>query len=144
MTNTKRERKIFWTLFEEILAENGNPFSIAPQAQWAVINRNNSNCAKPCLLIDFLVRKRIIRINVYIDNDLSLYKRLEIKKEEIKNALGFQVEWAIGSKGENTRRIKMELGFILGSREDYRRVIKKVLPIVMNFIEVFKRDINCT
>ena len=144
MTNAKREREIFWTLFEEILTENGNPFSIAPKEQWAVINRNNSNWAKPCLLIDFLVRKRLIRINVFIYDDLSLYKRLETKKEEIKNALEFQVDWGIGLKGYNTKRIKMELDFILGNREDYRRVIQKALPIVMNFIEVFKRDINCT
>jgi hypothetical protein len=138
MTNAESERKIFWEKFHNILKVKGNPFMFTESdKQWACINSNNSNWHRTCLVIDFLVRDEILNINLYINNDISLFEMLKAKKEYIENILGFKVSWENGLKEGNARRIKTHIPFTLYDHSDYERIIEKVIPIINSYIKVF-------
>ncbi len=161
-TNAEQERAFFWNAFNEILAENGDPFTLSSKKQWAVVNRDNPNWTKPCLSMDFLIQKRILVINIFILDDIPLYNRLLANKAQIESDLGiappvsknlfavvnkqtnpnFKVQWVQGEKGSNTKRIKTELDFTPYDHSDYWRLIEKAIPIVMSYMRAFKRYIE--
>lgn len=80
----------------------------------------------------------LLRVNVYMQNDEELFKKLYDNKNEIEKSLGFAPIWAHGEKGKNTYRIKVELPLTAYDREDYQRVIEKSIPIVKNFLTAFR------
>lgn len=82
-------RKKFWDALRVAAKEQGNPFFFTENKQWAVINRDTSNYHESCVAVDFLWRDEILRINVYIENDIPLYVKLKARKDEIESALGF-------------------------------------------------------
>ena len=73
MTNSEYMQQKFWTTMERKLTELDNPFFFSSRSHYAVINRKSAYASKPCVAIDFLVQIQIVRINVYIQNDVSLY-----------------------------------------------------------------------
>lgn len=141
MTNIEKERKVFWSMFEEVLINNGNPFSISTRAHYGTINKNSPN-SNLCLGIDFLLKKGFFRTGIYIQDDVATpyFNRLLSQKEEIESLLGFKPIWTTrGVKNPNTRRIETQLPFIPNDREDYARLLDDVLPIIVKYIEVFSK-----
>ena len=72
MTNAKYEQKIFWSIFENKLIENGEPFSICYEMggevkHFGAINKNTPRVSLG-LTVDFLYREKIVKINIYIEN----------------------------------------------------------------------------
>ena len=135
MSNAESERKFFWDMYNEILINNGEPFSISSKKQWAIVNKNSPAWNEPVIAMDFLVQKRILRINAFLLDDQCLFARLMGMKAKIEENLGFTPDWVHGEKGENTFRIKTELSFIPNNHDDYCRVIEESLPIVMKYVE---------
>ena len=76
-------RRKFWNTLRDTVKEQGDLFSFTEERQWAIINKESSNYHEPCVALDFLWRDEILRINVYIENDISLYNKLKMRKEEI-------------------------------------------------------------
>ncbi|MBO4962712.1 MAG: DUF4268 domain-containing protein [Clostridia bacterium] len=117
------EQKNFWKLFDEKLIENGEPFSVLHEmagkvTYWAVINKNHS-FVDNALSIDFLVREKKIRINIYVRDNLSLFRVLENSKEEIESMISVPVKWVKGTKNLNTRRIIYEVPVNVGYFNNY-------------------------
>lgn len=145
-------RKKFWDTLREVLNEQGNPFYFTEEKQWAIINKDSSNYHYPCVALDFLWRNEILRINVYIENDIPLYNKLKEKKDEIEHALGFACLWkennslTNGGKkkfnGENTRRIEVDVPFD-NCFLDFKALAVKAIPVVERYVKVFRRYIDC-
>ena len=89
-------RKKFWNTLRESLKEKGEPFFFTENKQWAIINKPTSNFHEPCVAVDFLWRDEFLRINVYIENDIPLYNKLKMRKEEIEKAV---IEQTNGTAG---------------------------------------------
>ncbi|MCH5161049.1 MAG: DUF4268 domain-containing protein [Clostridiales bacterium] len=138
MRNSVEERKVFWQMYQSVLDEKGMPFTIICERQWAVVNSYSSKWRRNIISMDFSLQKHILRINAYLDNDLSLYAILVSKKEEIEDKLGFAPVWGAGEKKGNARRIKVELPFVPYDRNDYVKLIEQSIPIVQRFVEAFK------
>lgn len=143
------ERKRFWGIFEEILIENGNPFSIAhikngEETSWANVNKNKA-LNENALDLSFLAKKRMFRINLYVRSgvDSFLGRRILMAKEEIEKMISVPIVWESGTKNKKTLRPSYYLNirpqFSGGYTEEYRRVIEESLPIIMEFIAVAKR-----
>ena len=143
MSNAEYERKIFWDMYNEVLIDHGEPFFISSKKQWAIINKNSPAWNEPVIAMDFLVQKRVLRINVFLLDDEHLFNKLAAMRKEIEETMGFTAEWVHGEKGENTYRIKTELDFIPNNHDDYYRVIEESLPIVVKYINTFKPYIKC-
>lgn len=144
MTHAQEEQKIFWELYKDFLIQNGEPYTIAPEKQWAIINRETPAFYAPCIAMDFLIQKMILRVNVYIQNDLKLYERLlKIRDDLDSEFYPLKPIWCNGSNGNNTRRIKIEIPFYSCNKEEYMRIIKDSVQYVLKFIKAYKPYIDC-
>lgn len=142
-------RTKFWKTLRETLKEQGEPFFFTENKQWAIINKETSNYHEPCVALDFLWREELLRINVYIENNIPLYNRLKTRKEEIERELGFKCWWKENNpythsdgKGANTRRIEIDISFDNRSL-DFKALAIKAISIVERYIEVFRGYIDC-
>lgn len=140
MTNT--ERTIFWETFEDVLMENGEPFKIA--------YKNNKNEIKPgqvnkffanpdvtCIELSFPKGKELFRVNFYIPEKKFDLRNIFIKnKEQIESMIKLPLLWERGEKNPNTLRPSVYFPFKKNNKDDYRRVIEKSLPTILEFIEV--------
>ena len=136
MTNAEIARLSFWKNLKNRLEYLGNPFTIQESdKQWAVVNRTDTNFWKKGYFIDYLHQKGIIRMGLYIPNDIELYNRLYKKKEVINNNLIFRtVIWLDkGPKSNNIRWIKREIAIINYSKED---AINEVIKTMKNIVDV--------
>ena len=145
----EQARRKFWETLRNTIKEQGDPFYFTEEKQWAIINKGSSNYHEPCIAIDFLWRYEILRINVYIENDISLYSKLKARREEIEGALGFKCLWKENDsfkysdgKGANTRRIEVDIPFN-SETLDFKALAIKAIPITERYIEVFRGYIDC-
>ena len=145
----EQARRKFWNTLRETLKKMGEPFFFTENKQWAIINKQTSNYHEPCVALDFLWRDDFLRINVYIENDISLYSKLKARREEIEGALGFKCLWKendsftySNGKGANTRRIEVDIPFN-SETLDFKALAIKANPITERYIEVFRGYIDC-
>ncbi len=140
------ERAYFWSRYEELLTENGNPFSIcykkgSEYTFWAVVNKKRS-MNDLCLSVDFLAQKRCLRINIYICDDLYLWNKLCANKDRITSELGMNAEWTTeGVKNPNTRRIQKILPLRPYDRNTYDDLIEQSIVILDTWRKVFSKYI---
>ena len=146
MTYSQSEQKKFWEIFEDKLVESGNPFSICYEMGgevrfFASVNKKRAWVALG-LCLDFLCREKVVKINIYIENDIGLFNYLYSKKDQLENELGFKPEWILcGRKNPNTRRIITKFPIIIGDPNNYKHVIEKVIPYVVRYKTVFAKYI---
>ena len=146
MTNAQQEQTIFWSKFEDKLIENGEPFEIIHEKNGEVTFYGAVNKEKAWvslgLIVEFLYSKKIVKINIYIQNDVRLFDYLYFKKDQIEEELGFKPQWILnGKKNHNTRRIINEFPVNIGDEDDYDRVIDEVLPYIAQYKMVFEKYI---
>lgn len=146
MTNAQYEQTKFWSIFDNKLVENGEPFEIIHEKSgevtyWGNVNKNNSFVSL-CLNIEFQYRAKKVRVGIYIRDDLYLFKKLQNNRETIDEQLGFKPDWVLeGKTNPNTRRIINEFPVIIGNLNDYDRVIDEILPYIMQYKKVFEKYI---
>lgn len=146
MTKAKHEQKIFWSIFESKLIENGEPFSISYEMggeikHFAAINKSTPRVSLG-LTVDFLYREKIVKINIYIENDVRLFNYVYSHKECIEEELEFAPQWILESpRNPNTRRAISTFPVIIGDTNDYERVIDEILPYIMQYKRVFEKYI---
>lgn len=142
MTNAEEQRKIFWETFEDVLMENGEPFSICytqgdkPQS-WANVNRKHAWNAN-AIDLSFLNQQGLFRVDLYMENGEQdqIGRKIKANKEDINSMISFPVKWENGKKNPNTLRPSVYFPFIKNNKDDYRRVIEESLPTILKFIEV--------
>ena len=144
-------RKKFWETLRQVVEEKGSPFCLTENKQWAIINKKTANYHEPCVAVDFLWRYEFLRINVYIENNKTLYEKLKSRKEEIETALGFRCLWKENDiftnnrdkfNGENTRRIEIDIDFN-SETLDFRKLAEEAVPIIEKYVDVFRGYIDC-
>ena len=142
MTHAEAQRKIFWELFDEILIENGEPFSICYKksgeyCSWADVNKNKA-WNENAIDISFLIRDGLLRVDLYVQKgeDVPLGRRILNNKEEIDSMVSLPIKWEYGTSNPNTLRPSVYFKFVKNNKDDYRRVIEEALPTIMEFINV--------
>ncbi len=142
----KTEQKKFWKIFEAKLIENGEPFSIMhekPSGEpiyWGGINkREYAVMFMYCLSVDFLMQKKMIRVNITIRDDLNFFNDLERNKQDIESLVRVPLRWIKGEKNPNTRRIAFFKYIEIGDTENYAETIDEILPVIMDMIQVCEK-----
>lgn len=141
--DAKTEQKKFWKIFDEKLIENGEPFSILHEkagevTYWAMVNKKNS-LVDNGISIDFLVRDKKLRINIYLRNDLSFFGYLERHKQDIESMVRVPLSWINGEKNQNTRRIAFYKSVEIGNVDNYAETIDEVLPVIVEMKQVCEK-----
>ena len=136
------ERKIFWRLFDKRLAELGNPFDIVYELNGDIKYYGAVNKRSPLvslgLTVDFLYRDQIVKLNIYIQDDVELFNYLHRNKEKIEQELGFKPQWIYsGEKNPDTRRVISTFSVAIGNPLDYQRVIDRIIPYIIQYKKVF-------
>lgn len=139
---TQDEKKFFWNLFDEILIENGEPFKINYQkSNGEITSYANINKRKipnsTTLDLSLLPARNKLRINLYIHNGVESFvgRRISTNREFVQSMISVPILWEYGSKNSQTLRPSVYIDL----SGNYRNVIEKSLPIIMEFIEVAKR-----
>ena len=141
------ERIIFWKIFEKMLSDMGNPFFICygmngKTTHYASVNKYRS-FVNLGLTVDFLYRDEIVKINIYIQNNVELFNHLYMNREEIEQKLGFKPQWIyFGEKNPNTRRVISTFPVVVGNPLDYQCVVDKIIPYVIQYKKVFEKYIH--
>ena len=138
--DVKTEQRKFWKIFDEKLIENGEPFSILHEkggevTYWGVINKNHS-LVDNALSIDFVVREKKLRINIYVRTDLSLFSVFEKNKQNIEKTINVPLKWIVGTRNKNTRRIAYEIPVNIGYYANYDEIIDSALPVIVEMKKV--------
>ncbi len=138
---SKIELGSFWKTFEQILMENGEPFSIihekgGEQTYWACINKNKA-FVDNCVHIELVQSKNILRTGIYVRlKNTILGDKMILNKENINKSLSFTPIWKSGVKNVNTLRIVVEFPI---DNKTSRELIEDSLPYLMEFIAVAKK-----
>ena len=137
------ERRRFWTAFDKKLIENGEPFFIVHEKGgkvtfWAAVNKKHA-LVDNALSIDFLVRERKVRLNIYVRDNLPLFRIFENHKSEIESMISVPVKWVGGVQNPNTRRIIYEVPVDIGYFSNYEDVIDEILPTLVEMKKVCER-----
>lgn len=143
MTYTEEQRKIFWKLFDEILIENGEPFSIAYKKKngeitsYGQVNKLFATPNGTVIDLSFILRDGKFRVNFYIpERKPDLKNKLLANKEQINSMITLPLLWEKGENKELVLRPSVYFNFIQNDVDDYRRVIEESLPTIMEFINV--------
>lgn len=122
--------------FKEWIKKTWRSFFITESAfQYALVNRKDTNYRKTGFFIDYLHSKKIIRMGLYIPDDIELYKELLKKQQDINKQI-HDVIWQVGGpKTDKIRWIKREIPISSDSEAD----IIAVIEIMSNIVDVLNK-----
>ena len=136
----QEERDFFWRCFDAHVKENGSKFFVTHSkagVNQAAGNINNSSpMAMQTICCEYKYLEQVILVQVYINNNISLFEYLYSKKDEIEKDLGYEVEWIKQGKVSATVRRIQKRFFINRSISE---MVKLVYPYVLDFVRVFQK-----
>lgn len=136
MTNATQQQQKFWDLFEKELENQNNPFIIRHRKHYATVNKKSSDSGF-CLGLDFLYRKELVRVGIYLLDDISTFDYLYENKAEIEERLGFTPNWTIGGeKNPNVRRVDVLISITADDEDSYLNAIRLAIIRAVQFKKV--------
>ena len=140
LNETELKRLEFWTKFNDILDEKGNPFSKrkATAAHWYDIALGSS---KYWLSVNLLNREHRVRIGFWIRDDKKLYDKIESKKEEIEGNSDLKFEWnRLDEKKSSVICIYID-GLDFEDQSNYTELMEEIIDKVMLLKTIFSKYI---
>ena len=142
MTNAELQQQRFWDLFNKELEAQGSPFIIKHRKHYATINKRSSDSGF-CLGLDFLYKKELVRVGVYMLDDVPAFDYLYAHKEEIEEQLGFQPNWTMsGDKNPDLRRVEVLISISADNEDSYIQAIKLTIMRALQFKTVIPRYVT--
>ena len=136
MTNATQQQKRFWELFEDELEKQNNPFIIRHRKHYATVNRKSSDSGF-CLGLDFLYSKELVRVGIYMLDDIAAFDFLHENQADIEERLGFTPNWTIGGdKNPNVRRVDILISITADDEESYLQAIRLAIIRAVQFKNV--------
>lgn len=139
LTPAEIERNNFWRCFDRYLEQQGNPFYVTHEKggkNQAAGNINNPNpMAMQTICCQYRFQDRKIWVLVYINGREDIYNSLLKKREEIEEALGYEVDWiGQGLRTNSVQIIKKSFSI----DKSYDEMVVEVFPYIKDFIRVFE------
>ena len=117
----------------------GNPFSIKSRKHYATINTRTAESGF-CLGLDFLYKRELVRVGIYMLDNISAFEFLYSHKEEIETQLGFEPNWTMsGDKNPNLRRVEVLISISADDEESYLQAIKLTIMRALQFKSVIPK-----
>lgn len=136
MTTATQQQQKFWDLFEKELENQNTPFIIRHRKHYATVNKRSSDSGF-CLGLDFLYRKELVRVGIYLLDDISAFDLLHENKEEIEERLGFTPNWTIGGeKNPDVRRVDVLISITADDEDSYLNAIRLAIIRAIQFKNV--------
>ena len=139
MTNAEMQQQKFWNLFEHELALQGNPFIIKHRKHYATINKRSADSAF-CLGMDFLYKKGLIRVGIYMLDNVPAFEALYSHKDTIELELGFVPNWTMsGEKNSDLRRVEVLIAINPDDEDGYLQAIRLAILRAVSFKNVVQK-----
>lgn len=139
MTNAEFHQQKFWDLFEKELDAQGQPFTIKHRKHYATINKRTADSGF-CLGLDFLYKRGLVRVGIYMLDNVPAFEALFANKAEIEDKLGFEPNWTTsGDKNPNLRRIEVLISLSVDNEDSYIQAIKLTIIRALQFKSVIPR-----
>lgn len=139
-TEREAERLTFWTMFNDVIAENGKPFNIrkATTDYWYDVALGRSDAYISIYLVNKASR---IDIQVCIFDNKDLYDALFARKEEIEAEMGIELDWR-RLDGKKASRIMQSIpGLNFENHSNYPELMNEIIKRVIHMRKVFKKYI---
>lgn len=138
---TQSERLIFWTQFNELLTAKGKPFNIrkATTDHWYDVALGTSEAH---IAINLVNKEACVVVEVYISNNKLLFDQLYAQKEQIEQALGFNLDWRRLTDTKKASRILYSIpGLNFDNHSNYQQLMNEIIDKVMQMKKVFSKYI---
>ena len=140
LTKTEAACFEFWTMFNEVVAEKGKPFSIrkASKDNWYNVAIGKSGTE---ISITLLNTKSTVSIALYISENKTLFDCLYQHKIEIERELGFELDWR-RLDGKKASRIVYRIpGLNFNDNTNYHCLMERIIDVVVKMRRVFAAHI---
>lgn len=135
LNKSQSERLEFWTMFNTVVAEKGKPFSIrkATTDHWYDVAIGTSGAH---IAINLVHKENNIVVELYINDDKTLFDHLYEKKAEIEDRTGMSFDWErLDTK--KASRIKHTIpGLNFDDHGNYQMLMEKVIDDVVRLKQV--------
>ena len=135
LNKSQSERLEFWTMFNTVVAEKGKPFSIrkATADHWCDVAIGTSGAH---IAINLVNKENNIVVELYINDDKTLFDRLYEKKAEIEDRTGMRFDWD-RLDAKKASRIKHTIsGLNFDDHSNYQMLMEKVIDDVVSLKQV--------
>ena len=140
LNKSQSERLIFWTRFNEIIAERGKPFNIrkASTDHWYDIAIGTSAAHIGITLVN---KENCIGVELYINDDKQIFDNLYQEKEKIEKELGLSLDWQ-RLDGKKASIIMYRIpGLDFDNHSNYDELMNEIIDKAVAFSTTFKKYI---
>ncbi len=134
------ERIYFWEKLNKVLIERGRPFNVrkASTDHWYDIAIGTSEAHISICLVN---KDNYITVELYIQNNKTLFDSLYEKKEEIEDVLKLRLDWFRLDNKKASRIITYIYGLDFNNHENYNKLVNECIDTAILMRDVFRQFI---
>ncbi len=140
-SKSQSERLQFWTQFNNVIAAKGKPFNIrkATTDNWYDVAIGNGSCHIAITLVN---TSSFIGVGLYIPDNKELYDALYLKKDEIEESIGFELDWQRLDGAKASKITYRIMGLDFANNKNYTQLMDETIKKVVIMRDVFRRYIK--
>ena len=136
LKESQKQRLEFWTQFNDVVESKGKPFNKrkATTDHWynVAIGSSEANIS-----IDLVNKEHKIRVSLWINDNKDLYDSLSLRKDEIEQLLGFDLEWNRLDSKKASYICTYIKGLDFKKQDNYPQLMEQIIDLVLKMRKVF-------
>ena len=136
LNESQKQRLEFWTQFNDVVESKGKPFNKrkATTDHWynVAIGSSEANIS-----IDLVNKEHKIRVSLWINDNKDLYDSLSLRKDEIEQLLGFNLEWNRLDSKKASYICTYIKGLDFKKQDNYPQLMEQIIDLVLKMRKVF-------
>ncbi len=136
LNESQKQRLEFWTQFNDVVESKGKPFNKrkATTDNWynVAIGSSEANIS-----IDLVNKEHKIRVSLWINDNKDLYDSLLLRKDEIEQLLGFDLEWNRLDSKKASYICTYIKGLDFKKQDNYPQLMDQIIDLVLKMRKVF-------
>jgi hypothetical protein len=130
------QRLEFWTQFNEVLVANDKPFNLrkATTDHWYNVAIGTSQAS---ISINLVNKESSVVVELYINDNKSLFDRLLAQKDEIEQQLGFAMDWRRLDNRKASRILHRIDGLNFADHSNYPALMDEIIRKTVIMRKVF-------
>lgn len=136
LNESQKQRLEFWTQFNDVVESKGKPFNKrkATIDHWynVAIGSSEANIS-----IDLVNKEHKIRVSLWINDNKDLYDSLLLRKDEIEQLLGFDLEWNRLDNKKASYICTYIKGLDFKKQDNYPQLMEQIIDLVLKMRKVF-------
>ena len=136
LNESQKQRLEFWTQFNDVVESKGKPFNKrkATTDHWynVAIGSSEANIS-----IDLVNKEHKIRVSLWINDNKDLYDSLSLRKDEIEQLLGFELEWNRLDSKKASYICTYIKGLDFKKQDNYPQLMEQIIDLVLKMRNAF-------